>query len=280
MTATREELVAWMNSVRGLLRFIDQRSQRKAEIANSYQSATPMKKNWGILAVVLWAVAFLVVLFTVGSVVLDAIYGAVLGPFISQEQGEANQGLMVVLMLALPVLVSVIMAVLVVLFRNLVLVRRQHARAQIVNQRHDEHNTKLRTEEREIDAELSHAGDELRENVLGVFPEKYLYDDAVAYCTELVASHRANSIIEAINLYETEMHRRRIEDMHAAQLAEAQHHSRLQALGNVINAAGHAATSSAVRSERQKNRATNAARVRAQQNKPQRVEIKKPWSFF
>ena len=41
----------------------------------------------------------------------------------------------------------------------------------------------------------------------------YLYDDAVNYCTEVANNMRADSVKEAINLYEENLYRIRMEDL-------------------------------------------------------------------
>ena len=47
--------------------------------------------------------------------------------------------------------------------------------------------------------------------IVGLYPQKYLFSDAVDFCRSLVEDMRADSIKEAINLYEEEMYRDRIE---------------------------------------------------------------------
>ena len=47
--------------------------------------------------------------------------------------------------------------------------------------------------------------------IAGIYPQKYLFSDAVEYCYTLIEDMRADSIKEAINLYEEIMFRERIE---------------------------------------------------------------------
>lgn len=49
--------------------------------------------------------------------------------------------------------------------------------------------------------------------IAGRYPQMYLYDDAVSYCIELANNMRADSVKEAINLYEENLHRIRMEDL-------------------------------------------------------------------
>lgn len=97
--------------------------------------------------------------------------------------------------------------------------------------------------------EMQKAREEFTHRFQGWFPAKYLTSADVGACWRLVEDHRASSVQEAINVYETELHRQRLENFAAAQVFEAQRAARVAALGNIINAVGHSATAGAIRSE-------------------------------
>lgn len=106
---------------------------------------------------------------------------------------------------------------------------------------------------------------------------------ATAFCTEAVQNHRSNDISTALNLYETDLHRARVENNHAELLAEQQRTQRLIVAGNVVNAALTGAAIGTIRHEGARTRAANAANAASaagtneQLKKPRTVHLKKGW---
>lgn len=262
-----------------LLRWIDDRWQAKAAVAGKYQPMVPFKKKWGVLALALVAIGLTVVLFTVASPILERVYQALLGPFITEDWANANTGVTVAIMFGVLFALSLVLAFAIVLLRNKLVLPKQHAWAEQVNRQRDASNSAVRAEEQQIDAQLQQAGHDFAQNIgTGFFPEAYRYEDAVVFCIQAVQNHRADSVGQAINLYESELSRRRVEDMQAEQLAEAQRARKLQAVGNVINATMQGAAIGTMRAEGQANRAAgaaNTARITEELKKPQTVYLKK-----
>lgn len=95
----------------------------------------------------------------------------------------------------------------------------------------------------------------------GWWPISYTYIQAVSECLELLATYRANSVQECINLYEQIKHQQRLEaqnnqnlrlqmEINDAQqqiIQEQRVGNQISTIGNIINAAGHAATQEAIR---------------------------------
>ena len=81
----------------------------------------------------------------------------------------------------------------------------------------------------------------------GFFPDRYLNSNDVGQCWRYVRDHRAVSVQQAINLLEEELHRARMENAQAAQLAEQQRTRRNVQVGNIINAIGHIQTQQTIR---------------------------------
>lgn len=106
-----------------------------------------------------------------------------------------------------------------------------------------------------VDAELNEAGRVYATRFAANFPEAYAYSDAVAYCAKSVRDHRADTVGQAINLYETELHQQRLEQTQAQLLEEQQTARRQQAMQAVVGAALQGATIGAIRSEGAANRA-------------------------
>lgn len=282
-TDPRTELVTWLTYVRGLLRFIDGRWQAKAEIAQKYQQMAPLQKKWRWFHLALGTVVLVIVFFTVGRPVLEFVFTILVYPFFSAQWADSNTGGAMAIIVVVPVLISAGLALLVLLLRNRVLLPRQQARVERTNQQLEAHNAEVRAEERQVDAQLTQAGVDFAQHVGERFPRTYLYDEAVSFCVQLVQDHRANSVMEALNLYETELHRRKVLDMHAAQLAEQQRTRKTMAVGTVVNAAMTGAAIGTMRAEGRSNRtagAANAARVSEQLKKPRTVYVKRGGSWW
>ena len=73
---------------------------------------------------------------------------------------------------------------------------------------------------------------------VGFFPDRYLNSVDVRRCWNFVRDHRAFSVQQAINLLEEELHRSRMENFQAAQLAEQERARRTAQVGNLMNAFG------------------------------------------
>lgn len=279
--ATLVERLAYLHA---LLGYIGEQWQAKAAIGQRYQPSVPLKKTWGVLPILLWSVGLTFALFTVAEPVLDLVYRLVLGPFVSVEWANANTGVMVAVMLAIPVAMSLALAYLIVRAWNRFVLPRQNARIQDANQRREERNEAVRAEEQQVDARLTRAGQDFATHIgTDFFPQAYTYPEAVAFCITMVRNHRANSVTEALNLYETELHRRRVEDGQAAMLAEQKETQRQVRVGTVINAAMTGAAIGTIRAEGRATRAAsaaNAARVTSQMREPKTVYVKKSSSWW
>lgn len=278
--AQRTALINKLTYLHGRQRFVNERLQQKATIAPRYQSHLPLAKKWGILPIVLGSVALTLALFTVASPVVDLLYGIVLEPFMSVEWAEANTGVAILLMLAVPVVFATGLAILVVYLRNRFWLSKQHSRANRANQQREAHNQSVWIEEQQINAELGQAGQDLSARIGTWYPQAYLHEEALAFCTQVIRNHRANSIENALNLYETELYRQRTENNQAALLAEQHRTQKIVAIGNVMNAALTGAAMGTMRQEGERTRAANAAntaRITEQLKKPVNVNIRKGW---
>lgn len=80
------------------------------------------------------------------------------------------------------------------------------------------------------------------EAVIGQIPRDYRYYDAVAYFEHVLANEQADSMKEAINLFEEYLHRQRLEQNSAILLEQAQRQS--QMLSNIERSSNAAAQNS------------------------------------
>lgn len=152
--------------------------------------------------------------------------------------------------LLLPFPIALIAAWVIVALRNSRLAST-NARRQRFNQAQAERNAPaLRPHLAPIIEQREQVVLGLRESVTGHFPPAYLHEEALVFVVNMFANHRANTITDAVNLYETELHRRRLENLAQAQLAEQQRATRVAQMNGVIAGVGHAATISAIRSYR------------------------------
>lgn len=276
----RTTLVSKLTYLHGWLRFVNERWQQKATIAQSYQPLMPFKKKWGISSIVLGSVGLTLALFTVATPVTDLLYKIALEPFISAEWAEANTGVAMILMLTIPVVVSVGLAILIVYLRNRFLLSMQHSRAKRINQQREAHNQAVWAEEKQVNAQLKQAGQDFSDQIGTWYPQAYLYEEALAFCTQVIQNHRAKDIEGALNLYETELHRQRVENNQAALMAEQQRTQKLMIVGNVMNAALTGAAIGSIHQQGQQTRAANAAnaaRITEQLKKPVNVNVRKRW---
>jgi hypothetical protein len=273
----RTALVNKLAYLHGWLLWVEERWQQKSAIAQRYQALVPFKKKWGVLAFVLWAVGLTVASFTVASPVTAVVFNTVLGPLFTKEWIEANVGTAIMIMIATPVAVSVGLALLITMLRNKLLLPWQHSRTHRTNEQREAHNKAVWIEEQEVNAQLTQAGADFSSQIGTWYPRAYLYEEAVTFCVRAVQNHRANDISTALNLYETELHRARVEDNQAAILAEQQRTQRLITVGNVINAALAGAAIGTIRHEGARTRAASAAWIKEQIKKPRTVYVKKRW---
>lgn len=164
---------------------------------------------------------------TVGLWLLFGGVSAVAVMSIGLEDDQAG-GVMEVLTM----LVSPALALLLVLrWRSRVLRENEEKR-----QRNDalgvEHAKSVQPQVEALDAEIAR---DLDAATRDFFPRSYLNADTVCECWHLVADYRASTVSEAISEYERILHRRRLEDHAAAQVAAADRTASMVAISTVMN---------------------------------------------
>ena len=274
----RAQLETQLVRLLNILNWIDARWQEKVTIEQRHQQLVPLKTRWGVLALVLWTVGLVIALFTIGAPVMNAMFNLFL-PNVTAEWADANTGIVITVMLAIPLAVSVGLAFLIVLLRNKLILPWQLARLGRINQQRETHNVSVEREWQRVYALLNQASRDLEAHLGGEFefPQKYLNQDAVSFCVVAVRDHRARTVIDAINLYVRE---RTDEQRHAEYLAASERLRKTQAVGNVVNAVMQGAMISTVRQEGKASRAAQAAansRIEEQLKKPVDVYVKRRW---
>ncbi|AXJ11423.1 hypothetical protein [Arthrobacter sp. PM3] len=267
----RTALVSKLNSLHKGLQRVEDLKRQKVAWARPDQPLAPLPEKWGVLAFLVWAVVLTVASFTVAHPVTDVILKAVLTPLMPLEWAEANVGTAIVIMLAIPVILSAGLALLITVLRNKLLLPWQYSRTVRSNQDRQAHNEANSREFWKNYGSLAAAESDLAAEAGTWYPQAYLHEDAVAFCALAVKNHRANDITAAINLYEAEL-------QHAALLDEQERTRALMLWDSMENAANARATTDAIRQEGARTRAAydaNAARVSEQLRKPQTVYVKK-----
>lgn len=216
-SADRASLVAWLTELLGLVRHIEQRYEDKARIESQFPPPKQALKPWGWKGFALSIVVSLLVLSGLLS----------------------NLGILSYLIYPLWPAVGIGFPIV----WNKVLVPRGNAQRQQSNR---ELAARMREATSGVDAELEKAGRIYATRFEAGFPEAYVYSDAVAYCLGAVQQHRADTVGQAITLYETERHRQRLEETQERMLEEQQLARRQQAGQAVIGAALQGATLGAI----------------------------------
>ena len=166
----------------------------------------------------------------------------------------ANLFLLIVQLLLFPPLLVVIVtgaAVLVGIVVGLVVARVSRKRAVSFNARAEVSNSAIEQQALAISQQMNALGRELHNTYVGVFPNQYFDEETVSYLLTLVSNYRASTLPEAINLFEEEQHRMRMERGQQQIIDEQKKIQRLQITSTVINTAMQAATISEIRTQGQ-----------------------------
>lgn len=83
---------------------------------------------------------------------------------------------------------------------------------KVQNEKIDNENEEIKKQEQAVLNDLQQVQAEYGERVGTWYPENYCSVDAVEFFYNAVKNYRADNIKEAINLYETALHQRRVED--------------------------------------------------------------------
>lgn len=142
-----------------------------------------------------------------------------------------------------------------------------NARAEKTNLKAMEVNASIEQTALAISQRMNELSRELHNEYIGIFPNQYLEENTVGYLLSLVSNCRASSLPEAINLFEEEQHRMRMERGQQQMIDEQQKMQRLQMMSTVINTAMQAATISEIR--------TQGQNIAAAASAPRTVEIRR-----
>lgn len=274
----RRQLENWLKYLHDLLgRFEALRGQR-AGLEQQLQPEQPPRARWKAWLIAPVALGFVLLSFTVFARLTGVVTSLVLLPFSGVEYGDPLEGLVRFLMWTVPVVISVGLAAAVVLIRNRVFLPRTNAKIAATNQQRVAHNGPVLAQIRDVDAQISSVDREFQQNIGARFPEYYLNQEAVAFCRDVIQRNLADSIKEALNLYENKLAEDREVMRHQEDMAQQERVRRQIAVGNVVNAsiagAGIGIANANAKAARAQN-AANTQRVVDAVNKPKTVWVKK-----
>lgn len=245
----RSQLEDRLNRLYHLLRRFEGLQQQKDGIYQRYRHRyATYSTKWRAGSYWLWVLILTIVLSVVAfAVFVGNVASWNTGGATSNQNVAAQMSILVVFLLPLPAALvgsGVLMGV-----RNARIPEVNAQRERLNQQRAAQIAVEVAPEVAPIEAQVNKVNQEFQSSFRGWFPRQYLTSEDVAACWRLVSSHRASTVEKAINEYETQLHRQRLENLAAAQIAEQQRSIKVAALGNIINAAGHGATIGAIRAE-------------------------------
>ena len=176
---TREELLNGLRDAVSVIRQLSDIQQRLNQVRGRYQNVVE-KKQMGKLAK-----------FIIGLMLLGCIF-----PLVSLNVGGFVAGV---------IETAVVYAVIKFIYKL------QNQRIDSDNQRIMANNENIKVQEQTVLNELQSIQIAYQERIGSWYPDKYCSVDAAEFFYSAVKDYRADSIKEAINLYENTLHQRRME---------------------------------------------------------------------
>lgn len=177
---TREELLSSLNDAVSIIRQLSNIQTRLNQVRGQYKSVLPNKKMGKLAKLIL----IFLVLNCVCNLVQFNIWGIIIGAI---ELGAAY------------VIIKFVY-------------KKMNEKIDTDNQRIVAENENVKAQERAVLNDLQNVQIAYRERVSDWYPDKYCSVDAVEFFYNAVKDYRADNIKEAINLYETTLHQRRMEE--------------------------------------------------------------------
>ena len=197
---TREELLSGLNDATSLIKQLAGIQQRLNQVRSQYKRLAP-HKEMGKLA------KFILIVIILNGV-LNLLNFSIAGLFLS--------------------VVQAVIAYVVIKF----IYQKRNEKIDKDNQHLVAENENIKVQEQDVLNDLQKVQAAYRERVASWYPANYCSVEAVEFFHNAVKNYRADNIKEAINLYETFLHQRRMED-NQKQAIQQQKLNNLLAVGSL-----------------------------------------------
>lgn len=176
---TREELLSGLNDARSIIRQLANIRTKLNQVRGQYKAISPNKKMGKLAKVIL----IFMILNCVYNLVRLNIVGAIIGA------------------------IELCVAYVIIKF----IYKKMNEKIDMDNQRIVAENENVKSQEQVVLNELQKVQIAYRERVSSWYPDNYYSVEAVEFIYNAVMNYRADNLKEAINLYETFLHQRRVE---------------------------------------------------------------------
>lgn len=177
---TREELLSGLNDAVSIIRQLANIQTRLNQVRGQYKNIIPNKKMGKLAKFIL----IFLILNCVYNLVRFNIWGIIIGA------------------------IEVVVAYTIITF----IYKKMNEKIDTDNQRIVAENENIKAQEQAVLNDLQNVQIAYRERVSSWYPDNYCSVEAVEFFYNAVMNYRADNLKEAINLYETFLHQRRVEN--------------------------------------------------------------------
>lgn len=234
----RQETVNWMGAILQNLNRQEALWNRRQFLTQQFQPMTPPKQPWGYGHVALAALGIAIVAGLPLLVIVELIGSfpplALLIRSLPDPVRFVTTSLIAILT---PPAAGTVAGIFIRRHVNRKSIPQTNQRIAANNEVREAQNRQVAQQIEATDRELQQVRQQLGGIIAGRFPERYLHIEAVGFCLRMIQDMRADTVGQAINLYEEQL---RHNDQMAAQqriVEETQQVRRQVMVGTVVNSA-------------------------------------------
>lgn len=226
---TREELISGLQRTLGLMNNALSLQRKRAEIRAQYQGILPVKEPWSTGRRVL---TFLGLCLFPGWLIYSFLITLRL-----MFDMESSQQMEMSFSWKPGLLITGILVFLLLRRRENKKVTKVNEQIRAQNEQAQAHNQPILMQEQAVIEKIKQAQERLAQELPVWYPRDYCCIDAAEFFLNAIQNHRADSIKEAVNLYETTQHQQRLEAAQQQMLENQQESIRQQRFANMLSAA-------------------------------------------
>jgi Ca2+/Na+ antiporter len=203
---TRDELLNGLNDAVSIIRQLANIQQRLKQVRSQYKDLKPHKKMGIKLKILLVVLIVIEVMSSLQSGNISSLIWGILG-------------------------IAIVYIVVKVIYKKM------NEKIDADNQQITAENEQIKVQEQAVLNDLQNVQTLYQERVGYWYPDNYCSVDAVEFFYDAVNNYRADNIKEAINLYETTLHQKRVENTQKQALdtqKQALHEQRLSNLASLV----------------------------------------------